>query len=377
MSQALSGITVLEFAAGWTGAALCGRMLAELGAEVIKVEPPGGDSLRHRAPAKDADGIAFSLLSAGKRSIVLDLEAPEDWQRARDLALRADVVLDGLPFGVLHEYGLGGPALRAEAPALVYCAISTFGRTGPLREWAGSDLLAQAMSGLMSTTGFANGPPTRAGVPLGEHAAGAIATSAVLAALFYRLDSKTGQDIDIASLDCLFMFQSSFVPSLFLGKQAAPRQGFRHPLMAPWDVYRTQDSDVVICSGNDNHWRAMLNLFERNDLLVASHLATVQERVRHVEEVNGIVEAWTSQHPTQDVIAAMHSIGVPAGPILDVERLFEHAQFRERALMLDIGPPDREHKVTGSLFKMSETAGRLAAPAPSLGEYNASRNVVT
>jgi crotonobetainyl-CoA:carnitine CoA-transferase CaiB-like acyl-CoA transferase len=376
MSQALSGINVLEFAAGWTGAALCGRMLAELGAEVIKVEPPGGDALRHRPPEKDSGGVAFSMLSAGKRSAALDLTLPEDRTRARDMALRSDVVLDGLPFGALDECGLGSTQLRTDVPKLIYCAISTFGRTGPLRGWAGSDLLAQAMSGLMSTTGFADGPPTRAGVPLGEHAAGAMATSAILAALFHRLDSKTGQDIDISALDCLFMFQSSFVPSLFLGKEAALRQGFRHPLMAPWDVYRTQDSSVVICSGNDNHWRAMLNLFDRNDLLVVPHLATVQERVRHVEEVNDIVEVWTSQHATEDVIAAMHSIGVPAGPILDVERLFEHQQFRERELMLNIGQPDRRDKVIGSLFKMSRTAGRPAGPAPALGDYQESRTMV-
>lgn len=368
---------MLEFAAGWTGAALCGRMLGELGAEVIKVEPPGGDALRHRPPANESGGVAFSLLSAGKRSVVLDLTLPEDRQEARELALRSDVVLDGLPFGLLEGYGLGSAQLKADAPKLVFCAISTFGRTGPLRAWAGSDLLAQAMSGLMSTTGFAEGPPTRAGVPLGEHAAGAMATSAVLAALLHRFDSKTGQDIDISTLDCLFMFQSSFVPSLFLGKQVTPRQGFRHPLMAPWDVYRTRDSHVVICSGNDNHWRAMLNLVDRNDLLAIPHLATVQERVRHVEEVNGIVEAWTSQHATEDVIAAMHKIGVPAGPILDVERLLEHRQFRERELMLDIGQPDRRSKVAGSLFKMSRTAGRPAGPAPALGEYGAASRRMT
>jgi CoA:oxalate CoA-transferase len=196
-----------------------------------------------------------------------------------------------------------------------------------------------------------------------------MATSAILAALFYRLDSKVGQDIDISALDCLFMFQSSFVPSLFLGKEAAPRQGFRHPLMAPWDVYRTKDSSVVICSGNDNHWLAMIKLFGRGDLADASHLATVQARVRHVEEVNGIVESWTSQHATDEVIEAMHSIGVPAGPILDIERLLEHRQFRERELLVEIGEPDARCKTTGSLFKMSRTAGRVNESAPALGEF--------
>ena len=364
----LNGFRVLEFSEGWTGAALAGRLLAELGALVIKVEPPDGDPLRRSAPLSNGGSIAFDLVNAGKRSVVLDFRgSSEGVKQLRDMAASCDVVVDGLPFRALDELCLGETAIRALNPRVIWADISVFGRASALAALPAADISAQAMSGIMATTGFPDEPPTPAGFPLAEHASAAFGCTAILAALFHRDQGGDGQAIDIAAVDCLAYFLSSFLPPVFLGKSAPQRQGFRHPLMAPWDVFEAIDGTVVLCSGTDAHWVAILRHIGRDDLIHEQRFASAERRVAAVEEVNAVIQTWVGSRSAHSAIAELHSIGVPAGPILNLAQVFGHAHFQARQMLTRTADA---RSTLGSMFKMTRTPGRVEAAAPVLGADN-------
>lgn len=230
----------------------------------------------------------------------------------------------------------------------------------------GGDLVAQAMSGFMTITGFADAPPTSAGIPLSEHAAGVFAVTGILAALLHRDATSEGQDVDIASVDCLTYFLSSFLPAVFLERSVPGRQGFRHPLMAPWDAYDADGGKVVICTGSESHWRAMLRMMGRDDLVECERYATAERRVAYVDEVNGIIEGWIARLAPAEAVAMLHSIGVPAGPILQLDQVFADPQFQARELALAVEGDGHRAVTPGSVYKMSATPGRVAHPAPLL-----------
>lgn len=368
----LSGLRVLEFAEGWCGAAITGRLLAELGATVIKVELPEGDPLRRGQLGADGVSLAFDLLAAGKSSLALDyLGSPEAIATVREVAETCDVVIDGLEPGTLDTRGLGAASVRRVNPDAIWCDVSIFGRDAPLSRMRGGDLAAQAMSGFMATTGFADDVPTSAGLPLGEYAAAAFAITAVLASLFHRDRTGEAQDIDIAAVDCLAYFLSSFLPAVFVGGPLPTRQGFRHPLMAPWDVFAATDGKVVICSGNNAHWHAILRLVGCADLIASERYATPERRVVHVEEVNALIQNWIGTLRADDAIAQLHGIGIPAGPILDLEQVLAHPHFRARGMMRELDDGMRKSVTPGSVYRMSRTPGGVERPAPAVGADNA------
>jgi crotonobetainyl-CoA:carnitine CoA-transferase CaiB-like acyl-CoA transferase len=368
---ALDHVRVLEMADGWSGAALCGRLLGELGAEVIKVEGRAGDPLRRRPPLVGGTGGLFHMMAAGKASVRIDERDPDGPATLRTLARTADVVLDGHPAGTLESRGLDVAELQRDRPQLIYCSVSTFGRTGPSASWAGADLLGQATSGLMASTGFEGDPPTAAGAPIADHVSGLMAATSVIAALVHRLTTRRGQSVDIAARDCLIPFHSSYLPRVFLEGEAPPRQGFRHPLIAPWDVFLARDGAVVVCAGTDRHWDAILRLVDREDLIGDPLYATAEQRVSRVAEVNGVVQGWISGRPMAEVIDTFESIGVPAGPILEISEVLEQPHFKARDLLVEV--PDSSHgtvTTAGSILKMSRTPGTVSRGAPGLGMDN-------
>lgn len=368
MKDALQGITVVELAEGWTGAAICGRMLADLGATVIKIEPPGGEALRQRPPLVGGVSLAFTFVAAGKRSAAIDLATPSGASRLAGLIGAADLVLDGYD-GNNRPFAPDFDALRRENPGLIYCFVSTFGRAGTRAAWRGADLLAQASSGLMASTGHADAPPTRVGTPVGEHTSAAYAAIAIGAALVHRHRTGRGQIIDIAARDCLFSFHSSYLPKVFLEGTAPSRMGFRHPMISPWDVYRTREGQVIVCTGSDAHWREILRVIGRSDLVDDPRYRGPADRVRNAEDIREIMEAWTGAHTVAEVVEAFEAIGVPSGPILDLPGMFQHPQLHAREMLTKVaGPDDRPTPVSGSLFKLSATPGFPRGPAPALGQ---------
>jgi CoA:oxalate CoA-transferase len=288
----------------------------------------------------------------------------------REVVTSSDVVLDGLPPAALAAANLGADAIRSANPALIWCDVSTFGRDTPFADLPGCDIAAQAMSGFMATTGFADDPPTSAGFPLAEHAAGAFAVTAVLASLFHRSRTGRGQSADIAAVDCLAYFLSSFLPAVFTGGAVPTRQGFRHPLIAPWDAYDAKDGKVVICSGNNAHWHAILRLIGRADLVDDERFSTSERRVARVEDINALIQAWIGDLRAEDAIGQLHRIGIPAGPILDLEQVFAHPHFHARRMLVPMHDAGRDAYTLGSVYKMSRTPGGVSRVAPVLGSDN-------
>ncbi len=359
---------MVEFADGWTGGALCARLLTDLGAETIKVEPPAGDSSRREPSGSASAYSSFDLIGAGKRSVVADPTSAADRARVQSLCHAADVIVDDLGPAGLGSFGLDQEELRRDNERLIYCGVSDFGSGGPLSGWVGSDLLVQAMSGVMSSTGFEGGPATRIGVPLGEHVSALVATAATFAALSYREREGVGQAIDISAQDCLIPIQSSFLPQLFVEGSPSPRQGYLHPLVAPWDMFRARDGEVIICVATDTQWGALLEIVGRGDLVGDERYATPPLRRKNVAQVTEIIAPWVAEQTVGYIIERLERDGIPAGPIVPIGELLEGEHFRARGLLVDVPRDDGGTvRTMGSIFDMSETPSRVASAAARLG----------
>jgi crotonobetainyl-CoA:carnitine CoA-transferase CaiB-like acyl-CoA transferase len=361
---ALGDLTVVELGEGW-GVPAAGRILAELGARVIKVEPPDGDCLRHDSiRAADGQSIAIHLTSAGKESLVLDPAHPATPARMARLLGRADVLLvdrTGLAALAAADAPWGG--LEARWPHLIAVALTPFGLTGRWAEVPATDLTVQAAAGILEATGFKGAPPTRAGQPLAELTGSVFATVAALAALYCRDATGWGQRCDVAMRDCLIAYLTTHLPGYFLEGKPVERFGNHHPMVSPWNAYPAKDGWVIIASGNDQHWQALLKVAGREDLAGDPRYLTVAERVKRSDEVDAIVEAWTARFTVSEVVAALEAVRFPVSPIPTLAQALADPHLRARAMVIEKdGVP-----VLGSPLKLSRTPGRVRALAPGLG----------
>jgi crotonobetainyl-CoA:carnitine CoA-transferase CaiB-like acyl-CoA transferase len=370
--RALDGVRVLELAEGWSGAALCGRLFGELGAEVVKAEPPEGDPLRAASPqASDRTGLAFHLVAATKRSLRLSGQPASD-RRAIEQALDwADLLLaDAAGSKRLATLELPLAQLSDRWPQLVICAMTPFGLTGPLSNWAGGELVVEALSGAMVVTGFPDGPPQRAGVKLGAHATSVLGLLASLAALRVRDASGRGQLVDLAEYDALVNFLGSFFASYMVTGKNPRRQGNRHALAAPWNAYPTRDGWVIICAMSDGLWAPLLRLIGQDSLVGDPCFSSMVARMKHIEEVDAVVGAWTQTLRTADAVAALDRRGIPGGLIASLDDLLADEHLRARGTIAELLTGDGFTVSTvGPLFKMSESPGMVERPAPPLGEF--------
>lgn len=369
MAGALDDLRVLEIAEGWAGP-LCGKLLAELGAEVLKIEPPRGDYLRRLGPFTNGYSYAFELANAGKRSIGLDLAQEGDRKRLATLIAEADVVIQGrYPGPTLGDLGLGYESLRGSNTGLIWCSITPFGLTGPLAGWAGSELTVQAASGVMAATGYPGGPPLQVRLTVAEGTGALSAAIAILAALCYRDRTGIGQFIDMALYDTMTAFLGQF-GAVYLGqKRVPPRDGNRHPVSYPWNSYRAKDGYVIICTGaSATQWPTLLKIMGREDLLNDPRYDTIGKRRRRADEVDEIVEAWTGSLTVEEIVKIMESHRIPTGPIATLDQVLTNPHAAHRKLVMELGHPVLgKVKTSGPLCHMSETPGRILYPAPALG----------
>ncbi|MBI4191754.1 MAG: CoA transferase [Betaproteobacteria bacterium] len=368
---ALDDLRVIELAEGWVGP-LCGRLLAELGAQVIKVEPSEGDWLRSTWPeAPGGDGSAFHLTSTQKQSVVLNHRADSaDGRHLRALLMSSDVMIVDRNWFAKNSLAGQIQQLLVDAPQLIVCSLTPFGRVGALSSWVGSDLVVQAMSGIMATTGFPDDPPTRAGPTIADHAGALYGAASILAALHFRDRTGYGQDIDISMHDCLVNYMFQFLSSYFVTGLPSSRQGNRHLTCAPWNAYPCQDGWVVVSTVTDQQWETVAGLCGRGELVVDPRFRTRQERMRHVDDVDAIVRRWTLQHTVVQATTKMNHQGIPAAPIYGLDDLLGDQNFRGRQMIVDLeGSGGYRIKTSGSLFKLSETPGRVDTPAPKLGGH--------
>ena len=363
----LTGLKVLDFTRVLAGP-FATVLMADTGAEVIKVEPPAGDDYRHIGPFVGEESALFRAANRGKKSIVLDLKNPEDLETARLLAREADVVVENFRPGVADKLGIGYAALSALNPRLIYLSISGFGQTGPMRERPAYDIIVQAESGLMSLTGQPDGPPMMVGEALGDLVAGLYGAWAVSSALYGRERTGRGCHIDLAMFDALLSMLPTGVSRYLATGEVPLRVGNRHPLSAPFGVFRTGDGHAAIAVLNEKLFEAFAATIGRPDLVGDPRFGSDPDRARHEAELRAVIEDWSRQLSTLEVVARLSAAGIPSAPIADIAAAVTSEQARARALFRADGdaPPLPEQPA-----HFSGVARGRAASVPKLGEHQA------
>jgi len=382
LKKALGHIRVLDLTRVLAGP-WCAQNLADLGADVIKIERPGaGDDTRHWGPPylKDAEGrdtseAAYYLAAnRGKRSVTLDIATPEGQDIVRRLARQCDVVLENYKVGQLKKYGLDYASLQKEQPGLIYCSITGFGQTGPYAQRAGYDFIIQGMGGFMSITGerddLPGGGPQKAGVAISDLMTGMYATIAVMAALAHRDRTGEGQYIDMALLDVQVAMLANMNTNFLASGNAPTRWGNAHPNIVPYQTFATSDGHIIVAVGNDGQYRRFVEAGGRPELAVDERFATNPMRVRHRDTLAPLLAAMVKAKAKQEWTAALEAAGVPCGPINNLDEVFETPQVQARGLRMDLPhPTGGTVKLVGSPMKMSATPPRYDMPPPLLGEH--------
>jgi formyl-CoA transferase len=372
--QALQGLRVLELGQLIAGP-FAGKTLADFGADVIKVEPPGtGDPLRKWRLLRNGTSVWWEVQSRNKRSVCLDLRTSEGQEAVRALAREADVVIENFKPGTLEAWGLGWERLHAENPKLVMLRISGYGQTGPYRERPGFGVIGESMGGLRHLTGEPGRVPVRVGVSIGDTLAALHGVIGVLLALYHR-DARggEGQAIDVALYESVFNVMESLLPEYDAFGVVRDRAGSALPGIVPSNAYRCADGSYVLVAGNgDSIFRRLMNAIGRADLAADPALAHNDGRVAHTALIDSAIEAWTLQRPQEEAIAALAAADVPVGGIYSVADIARDPQYRAREMVVEVKCADGSTlRVPGIVPKLGATPGSLRHPAPRLGEHDA------
>jgi CoA:oxalate CoA-transferase len=360
----LDGLRVLDLTRVMAGP-FCTALLADLGAEVIKLEPPAGDDYRHIGPFVDGESALFTLMNRGKQSIVLDLKAAKDLTIAHKIALQSDVIVENFRPGVASRLGLG-PELRDEKPELIYASISGFGQTGPAAHLPAYDLVAQAMSGLMAATGEEGGAPLKVGESYGDLMAGLYASWAILAALHQRNSTGNGATLDVAMFDALFSLLPTSHAVQFYAGQAPMRVGNRHPLSTPFGCYQCADGQAVIAVLGDRQWHQLCTLIGQPQTALA--FPTDEMRTTHEPAIKALIEIWSRPQSTTDVIIALAAAGIPTAPIQTLHQAANSPHAIARGLITDLPHPTLgTAKTVGQPVFFDGIKPIAATSAPALG----------
>ena len=367
---ALSGLRIVDLTRVLAGP-FATMMLADMGAEVIKVEQPGrGDDSRHFAPFCNGESAYYMNLNRGKQGVTLDLKAGREL--FLDLVKTADVLIENYRPGTMERLGLGYDTLKEINPRLVYASVSGFGATGPYRLRPGYDIIAQAMGGLMSTTGWPGGQPTRSGTAMADVLAGLSVTIGLLAALRHRDQTGEGQQVDVALVDSV-VASLEIITQIYLTDQRVPeRIGNRYESCYPYDSFEARDGSVVIAAANDKLWGLVCRTIGQPQLAADERYDTNAKRVERHAEIKAAIEDWSRQHDVDDIVEAMLGAGVPATPINTIDRLVTDPHIAgAREMFVDVEHPVAgATRLTGSHIKLGSTPPRIAAPAPLLGQHN-------
>jgi CoA:oxalate CoA-transferase len=364
----LSGITVLDMTRVLAGP-YCTMLMRDLGARVIKVEPPGtGDDARGFGPFIDGASAYFLSLNRGKESIALDLKAPRDRAIFEALLAKADVLVENYRGGTMEKLGYGWETLSDINPRLVYAAISGFGHTGPYKARAAYDMVVQGMGGIMSVTGHPGGPPTRVGTSVGDLTAGLFAITTINATLYEREKTGLGRKIDISMLDCQIAILENAIARYAVSGEAPGPLGARHPSITPFEAYRTEDGHVIIAAGNDKLFGALCAGIGRPDLAGDPRFLTNPDRAHNVDALKDELETTLVTRPTRHWLEVLEQAGVPGGPINDVAHALSDPQIRHRNMVVEMIDPNGPNLImAGNPMKLSGVEDpAIRPPAPRL-----------
>ncbi|HTI19173.1 MAG TPA: CaiB/BaiF CoA-transferase family protein [Trinickia sp.] len=380
--RALSPIRVLDLTRVLAGP-WCAQTLADLGADVIKIERPGtGDDTRHWGPpylatpdgADTREAAYYLCANRNKRSVTVDIATAEGSKIVRELAAVSDVILENYKVGQLHKYGLDYASLASIKPDLVYCSVTGFGQTGPLAERPGYDFIVQGMGGFMSITGerdgLPGGGPQKAGVAIADLMTGMYATVAVLAALAHRDRTGEGQHIDVALLDVQVAMLANIGANYLASGQPPARWGNAHPNIVPYQAFQTRDGWIVVAVGNDAQFRKFVEALGHPDLADDPRFATNPQRVRHREALVPILADTLRTRDKHVWIECLESAGVPCGPINDMGEVFENEQVRARGMCVEVPHPSgATATLVRNPIRMSATPPDVRAAPPMLGQH--------
>ena len=378
MGVALEGIRVLDLSRVLAGP-WASQLLADYGAEVIKIERPGkGDDTREWGPPwlRDREGretresAYFLSTNRNKRSVTVNLASPAGQGIVRELAARSDVLIENFRVGALARFGLDAASLRADNPGLVYCSISAYGQQGPRAGEAGYDAMIQASAGLMSLTGDADGPPQKTGVAVSDLMAGMYAASAILAALFARRDGGEGQVIDVPLYDTQLAWLANQAMNYLVSGDVPSRHGNGHPNIVPYQAFATRDGYLVLAVGNDGQFAACAECLGLADLATDPRFASNAARVRHRDELVPRIAERIAAGSTAEWLERFGALGIPCGPVNDLEQAFADPQVGARGLLARL-----PHPLAGDVpgvahpVRLSATPARAVRAAPLLGEH--------
>ena len=371
----LAGVRVIEMGVLLAGP-FCGQLLADFGAEVIKVEAPGvGDPMRawgqHR---KDGRSLWWPVIARNKKSITLNLREPEGQEIARRLIATADILVENFRPGTLERWGLGRDRLSEINPKHIMVRVSGYGQTGPYSQRAGFGVIGEAMGGLRNVTGYPDRPPTRVGISIGDSLAATFGALGALVALHHRdVNGGRGQVVDVGIYEAVLAMMESTIPEYALTGYIRGRTGSTIPGVAPSNIYPTKDGDYVLIAGNaDNVFRRLSEAIGHPEWPDDPRFATHQARGEHMEELDGMIADWTRQRSAEEILTTMHEAGVPAGKVYTAKDMMEDPQFAARENIVwvedpEIGPIPMQNVVP----RLSETPGAVRSTGPALGQHNA------
>lgn len=367
----LAGVRVLELSQIMAGPT-CGLMLADLGAEVIKVEKyPGGDDARNYRQHGDA-GLppSFMMLNRGKKSICIDLRSEAGRETLKRLVASADILTENFRLGVMEKLGLGYEELRRHNPALIYCSITGYGRTGPLAAKGGFDLILQAFAGILSVTGEIGGGPVKPGVSIADVNAGILAAFGILGAYIHRLKSGAGQRVDTSLLQASVQQTYWFAAAYFSSGQIGRASGTAHPLIAPYQVFQCADGQLALGGANHANWIRITEVLGHLEWQEDERFALPARRLANRAELEQLINAAMSQGSVADWLARFDAAGVPAGPVQNIGQALEHPQTRAVGMVIDAASPDGgKMRALGLPVVLDGQAAPATAVPPRVGQH--------
>lgn len=373
MPRPLDGIRVLDCGQIFLGS-YCGLMLAYLGADVIKVEPPRGDRLRQRID--DSDPPTFQFLNANKRSVVLDLKRDDDVEKFKGLAEKSDVILHNFTPGTMEKFGLGYEDLRPLNPDLVYAHGSGYGTYGPYKDYPAMDVTIQAMSGAMDITGFEDGPPVKSGIAIADFMTGMNLALGIVSALFQREWTGEGQFVEVGMMDTMFPpLLGSTITKLALDKDVPPRTGNQHVTLssAPYNSYSVTDGHVAIVCVSERQWENLLLVIGEPELVEEEKFSTRQKRANNSDEVDDLIQGWLEGKSQAEALERLREYDVPCAPVKKYAELYSDPHLKERNMIHSV-PNETESEyqqlsVSGMPIKFSTSETLEVTHSPGLGEH--------
>lgn len=370
--QPLAGIRVIDLGQVYQGP-YAGLLLAKAGADVIKVEPPHGEPLRAREAVGGGASLPHALLNSNKRAVTLNLKTPRGVELLKTLARQADILLENFAPGVMDRLGVGAEVLMAENPRLIYASATGYGLSGPERDNLAMDITIQAASGAIAITGFADGPPVKAGPAIADFLSGTHLYGAIITALFDRERTGRGRHVEVAMVEAMVPTLASHL-GLLHERGSAQRTGNRHGGLAlsPYNVYRCKDGWFAIICQAEGHFRALTRAMGREDLADDPRFATNAARVKNIEATDAAVEAWAAGLTRAEIFALTQRYKVPSAPVRDLDEVMANAHMRGRGMLEDIDHPSLGRiTVPGSPLRYQGAPPIPATPSRALGEDNA------